>query len=86
MNFKTIAASALLAATSLFSAMPAEASSCNPTIAADIIGNIMRGGGSRQLALQAAASEGYYDGTDYCFYGIRGYMRKWPATYGSINF
>ena len=86
MNCKTLVASTLLTATSLISAMPAEASSCNPTFAADLIGNIMRGGGSRQIAAKAALNEGYYDGSSSCYYAIRGYIRKYPYYFGNINF
>lgn len=59
---------------------PAQARGCYPSLAAQIVINVLRGGGTEKQAWQAAYEEGSFNGTESCYLQVRGYIAK----YGSV--
>ena len=69
--FSVIAATAVIGA-SFIAANPARANTgCYPSLAATVMKQVIRGGGSFELAAQAAAEEGYAIATKTCWYRIK---------------
>ena len=68
--FNAIAAAAVIGTS--FISIPARASSgCYPAHAAQVMSQVMRGGGSFELAAMTAAEEGYAIATKACWYRIK---------------
>ena len=76
-------ATAAVIGTSFIDASPAKASGCYTSLAVNIIGEVVRGGGSPQEALDAAVAEGFIDSKG-CITRVRGRMRSLPSTYGDV--
>ena len=69
--FSAIAAAAVIGA-SFITANPARANTgCYPNLAATVMKQVIRGGASFELAVQAAAEEGYAIATKTCWYRIK---------------
>ena len=80
--FNAIAAAAVVGA-SFIDASPAKASGCFTSTAVVIIGEVVRGGGSPQEAVDAAVAEGVINSKG-CITRVRGRMRSLPSTYGDV--
>jgi len=75
-----IAASAL----TLSTALPAQASGCYPSLAANVVANSIRGGLTPTQAFQEARASGSFNGTNGCAAQVIGYMRSQPYLYSDL--
>ena len=71
--FNSIAAAAVIGA-SFIMANPVQAGSCYPASASMTIKQVVNGGGSWDLAWQAARQEGQWDGSEVCTYRVKSYL------------
>ncbi len=59
---------------------PVHARGCYPSLAATIIVNVLRGGGTEKQAWQAAYEEGNFNGTESCYLQIKGVIAKYAQS------
>ena len=65
---------------SFITANPSQAAGCYPSIAARIIDQVIKGGGSPQMAIQSAVDNGDINNQG-CTIRVRGHMRNYESIY-----
>jgi len=83
MNFKALFATAAIAATSFVALAPEAKAGCYPSLAAQNIATMIRGGASPRQALQFAIDNGNID-SESCATATIGYMRTYNLVYGDV--
>ena len=72
MKLSAFVAIAAVITSSFLIPIPAEAyTGCQPAYAANVMKQVIRGGGSYEQAVKAAAEEGYAVATETCWYRIK---------------
>ena len=74
--------SAAVISTSLVFSNPTNAAGCYPPLAAKIIDQMVKGGGSPQMAYQSAVDDGNIN-SQGCLLRVKGYMRNYPYVFGN---
>ena len=83
MKFFTALATTTVIGASLITATPARAAGCYTATAAKIIREVVRGGGSPQEAVSAAADDGVLNSKS-CLVRTRGYMRGYQYGFSDV--
>ena len=80
MKLSTFLAAAAVIGGSLLTPNTAKAAGCYPSLAYNVMKNVLDGGGTWQQAWEASAQERYHDGSELCTLQIKG---KWKQYHGT---
>ena len=82
-NIKALAFASLLAVTGVFGVANKAQAGCYPSLAANDMANMLRGGASKEQAIDWAVRNGNLD-SEGCFISTIGYMRSLPYVFGDV--